>query len=483
MSLLTFASATAATAQVATYSTNNEGISVNIPSDTASAGSGPIYFQISAPSGTQWVAFGQGNRMSGSNMFVVYAQDSTNVTLSPRLGTGHSMPQYNSDAQVTLLDGSGIASDGSMVANVRCDNCDSWSGGSMDFTDSSSSWIHASRSGDALDTDDASVSIQQHNIDTTFSLDLTSGTGGRSSNPFVAQSDDSSASASASGASQTATATGVSSTASQTGSISQTSGTSSTATNGVSNPLASSGSDTTSSGNSGTSASERTGGDNTQTLLSAHGIIMSVLFLALFPLAALTLYLPTTKKVRFIHAPLQVLGTILLIVGMGLGIVLGNRLGEIDGYHQIIGFIVVAMLVLFQPAMGLYQHLHYHKTGGRTIFGVLHRWLGRSMIILGIINGGLGWHLTHNDGAYTPYAVVAAIVFLVYVSVLVFAWYKSRQPQDLEDEKTLRQNRGYEMQQPKEAKHRRLASDPANAYEQQQQRNNRRGSYTIGSRR
>jgi len=476
MSLLTFASATAATAQVATYSTNNEAFSVNIPSDTASAGSGPIYFQISAPSGTQWVSFGQGNRMSGSNMFVVYAQDSTNVTLSPRLGTGHSMPRYNSDALVTLLDGSGIASDGSMVANVRCDNCESWSGGSMDFTDSSSSWIHASRSGDALDTDDASASIQQHNTDTTFSLDLTSGTGGSSSNPFVAQADDSSAS-------ETAAATNVPSTASQTGSVSQSSGTASTATSGVSNPLASSGSDTTSSGNSGTSASERTGGDNTQTLLSAHGIIMSALFLALFPLAALTLYLPTTKKVRFIHAPLQVLGTILLIVGMILGIVLGNRIGEIDGYHQSIGFFVVAMLVLFQPAMGLYQHLHYHKTGGRTIFGVLHRWLGRSMIILGIVNGGLGWQLTHNSGAYTPYAVVAAIVFLIYISVLVFAWYKSRKSGDLEDEKALRQRRGYEMQQPKEAKHRRLGSDPANAYEQQQRSNNRRGSYTISSRR
>ncbi|KAK5092942.1 hypothetical protein LTR70_005194 [Exophiala xenobiotica] len=468
--------ATAATAQVATYSNNNEAFSVNIPSDTASAGSGPIYFQISAPSGTQWVSFGQGNRMSGSNMFVVYAQDSTNVTLSPRLGTGHSMPRYNSDAQVTLLDGSGIASDGSMVANVRCDNCESWSGGSMDFTDSSSSWIHASRSGDAMDTDDASASIQQHNTDTTFSLDLTSGTGGSSSNPFVAQADEPPAS-------ETAAATGVSSTASQTGSVSQTSGTASTATSGVSNPLASSGSDTTSSGNSGTSASERTGGDNTQMLLSAHGIIMSVLFLALFPLAALTLYLPTTKKVRFIHAPLQVLGTILLIVGMSLGIVLGNRIGEIDGYHQSIGFFVVAMLVLFQPAMGLYQHLHYHKTGGRTIFGVMHRWLGRSMIILGIVNGGLGWHLTHNAGAYTPYAVVAAIVFLIYISVLVFAWYKSRKSGDLEDEKALRQRRGYEMQQPKEAKHRRLGSDPANAYEHQQQSNSRRGSHTISSRR
>lgn len=448
MSLLTNASATAATAQVVTYTHDDGSISVNIPSDTASAGSGPIYFQISAPSGTQWVGFGQGSRMAGSNMFIVYAQDSTNVTLSPRLGTGHVMPQYNSDAQVTLMDGSGIQSDGTLVANVRCDNCNSWSGGSMDFTDSSSSWIYAARSGDALDTDDASARIQQHNTDTTFSLDLTYGTGGSSSNPFAPQSDDSSASASAS-------ASG----ASQTGSVSQTSEAAATATDGVSIPLASSEPGTVSSGNSGPS-------DGTETLLSAHGIIMSVLFLGLFPLAALTLYLPTTKKVRFIHAPLQVIGTILLIAGLVLGIVIGLRLDEIDGYHQVIGYIVVAMLVLFQPAMGLYQHLHYHKTGGRTIFGVMHRWLGRSMIVLGVINGGLGWQLTNSNGAYIPYAVIAAIVVLIYIFVVTFAWYTGRKPQDFEDEKARRPSPGYEMQQPKEAKHRRLSSDPPSLHQQ-----------------
>jgi len=352
----------------------------------------------------------------------------------------------------------------------------------MSFTDSQSSWIYASNSGDAMDTDDVSASIQQHNSDTTFSLDLTSGTGGSSSNPFVAQS----AQPSESGASQTATESGASATASQTGS----------ATNGVSNPLASSGSDSTSSGNSGTSSSQQSSGDNTATLLNSHGIIMSVLFLALFPFSALTLYLPTTKKVRFLHAPLQVLSTILLIIGMALGIVLGNRIGEIDGYHQIIGFIVVAMLVLFQPAMGLYQHLHYHKTGGRTIFGVMHRWLGRSMIILGIVNGGLGWQLTRSQTAYVPYGVVAGIVFVIYISVLLFAWYRSGQPQDVQDEKAGRRGRGYELQQPRGPKHQRLGSDEVNAYQQQRQyqqqyqqqqqqqppRRTGRKNYTISSR-
>lgn len=58
--------------------------------------------------------------MSGSNMFVVYTSaDGNNVTLSPRTVSGYSMPTFNSDAQVTLLEGSGV-SNGRMVANVRC---------------------------------------------------------------------------------------------------------------------------------------------------------------------------------------------------------------------------------------------------------------------------------------------------------------------------------------------------------------------------
>lgn len=447
--LANYVSAALTSAQFSTYSNQNHGFSVNIPSDTASSGSGPIYFQISAPSGTSWVAFGQGTRMSGSNMFVVYAQDSTNVTLSARLGTGHSMPQHDSSAQVTLLEGSQVGSDGSLLANVRCDNCDSWSGGSMSFTDSASNWIYASRSGSALNSNDVSESISQHSSDDTFSLNLVTATGGSSTNPFIQQQ---------SSASGTQTGTG-----------------SPSATSGASTPIASS------SGNTGSSPSSSQGQDNTDTLLSAHGIIMSVLFIALFPLISLTIYLPYTQKVRYIHAPLQILSTILLIAGMSLGIVLGQRMGELDGYHMVIGFIVVACLVLFQPAMGVYQHMYYRRTGGHSAFGIAHRWLGRSMIMLGVINGGLGWQLRDNESAYVPYAVVAVIVFLIYISVLIISWYMSGKSRNMNEKGS---DRGYEMSPSRDARHQRLPSDSnnQNISMYQQQRQHKPAAYTINSR-
>lgn len=57
--------------------------------------------------------------MSGSNIFVVYTAGNGNVTVSPRLGKGEREPNFNSDAKVTLLEGSGV-SGGKMVANIKC---------------------------------------------------------------------------------------------------------------------------------------------------------------------------------------------------------------------------------------------------------------------------------------------------------------------------------------------------------------------------
>lgn len=58
--------------------------------------------------------------MSGANIFVIYtSSDGKNVTLSPRTASGYNQPSFNSGAQVTLLEGSGV-SNGMMTANVKC---------------------------------------------------------------------------------------------------------------------------------------------------------------------------------------------------------------------------------------------------------------------------------------------------------------------------------------------------------------------------
>ena len=421
--------AAAAQAQFASFASDDHSIAVNVPSSTASGSSQSIFFQISAPGGTQWASFGQGSSMSGSNMFVIYASGDDNVTVSPRLGTGHRMPEFDADAQITVLEGTGVQPDGSLVANVRCDTCLSWSGGSMDPTDSSSSWIFAWKSGDALDTPDTSARISEHDSNSNFNLDLTQGTGGESQNPFIA-ANAASPSGSATGTAGSATGTGVAPSATQS----------------VSSPVVSSGSD------SGSTTSVSKSSTNTSSIRRSHGIIMSLVFLILFPLAALTLYLPYKQKVRHIHAPLQVIGLVLLIVGLGLGVVLGKRVSELDAYHQVMGYLIVTALVLFQPALGIYQHLHYRKTGSKSAMGVIHRWLGRSVIILGVINGGLGFMQAGPVGndhspswAVIAYSIIAGVIFFVYLSVLLAVNYRAKNPSPKPRRRGEKAKWGYEM--------------------------------------
>lgn len=62
---------------------------------------------------------GIGESMSGSSIFVMWADGSGNVTVSPRLGVGNVEPQPNPEAQIELLSGSGVVGD-MMVANFKC---------------------------------------------------------------------------------------------------------------------------------------------------------------------------------------------------------------------------------------------------------------------------------------------------------------------------------------------------------------------------
>ena len=420
--------------------------SINVPESTASSGSGPIFFQMKAPSGTSWLGLGQGSSMSGSNIFMLYSDGAGGVTVSPRLGTGQRQPSYDSSSAtaITVLSGSSSGSDGSLVANIRCDGCNSWSGGSMSPTDSSSSWIWAIKSGSPIDSTDLSENLQQHSTMGSMTIDLTQGVGGSSSNPFVASAGSSSAggssatSSAGSAPSDSAASTGASSSGSPsfTTSVVSQSGTASV-TNIV--PVA-----TSSGSSSSTSTSTSSGGGPR----AAHALIMSILFLLFFPLFALTLYLPWAKRVRFVHAPLQILSIILLIVGLATGVALGKKMDMLDGYHQVIGYIVVTCLIVFQPALGIYQHLYYHKTGGRSALGAFHQWLGRIVILAGVVNGGLGFLQSGpvgNEwvprGAVIGYSIVAVVVFLFYVAV-VFVTKRRGQSAPMREKPY---DRGYEM--------------------------------------
>ncbi|KAJ5281769.1 hypothetical protein N7478_007141 [Penicillium angulare] len=339
---------------------NGLAYSIHIPEATANSSSGPIYFQMNSTKRIEWFALGQGDHMAGSNMFVVYTSGNS-VTVSPRSGVGHSQPLYNPAAQITVMNGSGV--DGPMVtANIQCDNCLHWGTASMDPTSSSSTWIWGVRYGPPLNTKKLSANILQHDIMGVDVVNLKNATGPTGDNSFADL----------------------------------------VSINPNPNP------------DYPFQESEF------HAKKIAHGALMIIAFVLLFPLSALILHLYSSSNVVTIHGGLQLFALVVSIAGLALGISMAQQVHILDSYHIIIGIFVIASLTLFQPAMGLLQHRYFRKTGGKGPFAYIHRWFGRIMIILGVINVGLGFKLTGVGDPAAPKGAVIGISVLIGVIGLFY---------------------------------------------------------------
>jgi len=161
---------------------------------------------------------GIGSGMTGALIFIIYPDSSgKNVTVSPRLGTGHVEPSPDSDIKVSLLSGSGVDGD-TMTANFKCSNCRSWNNNAntLDTTSSSAGFIWAIGPGTKIQSDDASLdTLTQHKVMGTAKIDAKAATGGNGGNPF-----DNSTSAAASSSSSGSTSTTAKSSSSGTSSAS-----------------------------------------------------------------------------------------------------------------------------------------------------------------------------------------------------------------------------------------------------------------------
>jgi hypothetical protein len=321
-----------------------------------------MFFQIRAPATYEWVALGQGTQMAGSDMFVIYSSypNNSKVTVSPRAGKGHTMPEYSPDVRVKLLNGTGI-SNGYMVVNIRCERC---------LGRSLREWIWAAKSGQPISSADKEVLVSEHDFHGSHSIDLEQATITtlNTSNPFAQHT--------------------------------------------ITTPPQ-------------TSISKS---DNSSTMaLVAHGTLMAIAFIIIFPISALSLHIiPYTKVVTRIHAPLQLLTLCMMTAGVGIGISLAVVNNEFAAYHTIIGLVVTGALILIQPALGLLQHLHFRKTREKSIYAYMHRWVGRILILLGIINGGLGMMLVgigepgNPTSAVVIYSALAGVVVFIYIAVLAY---------------------------------------------------------------
>jgi len=174
---------------------------------------------------------------------------------------------------------------------------------------------------------------------------------------------------------------------------------------------------------------------------NAHACIMSIVFIILYPLGAIFLRFPIDRtpflkntylrnKVPAMHAPVQLLALVMMIGAMGLGIRLAHDLEFFNNpvhAHIVIGLLVCAVIILVQPAMGILQHMHFRKTGGKSWFGIIHRWTGRIAILLGIVNNGLGFQLAEDWGgvnvpmsSYYRNFIIAGVLALIWLGLAVY---------------------------------------------------------------
>jgi hypothetical protein len=286
--------------------------------------------------------------MSGANFFIIYTDSSgSNVTLSPRLSSGgHNMPTYNSAANMALLAGSGV-SNGVMTANIRCSNCASWSGGSMDLKSSSTEWIWAVQSGGPLNVDSQSATITQHDSYGTLAFD-SAAQGGSDVNPFLsANGTDAVTEACSSVVSNGSPATSVA------GSGGHGHGSGNEGSNSDVFPAATVGYESHATGlpnfkrssdkltaemlvkratspsacgslNSSSSGVVIGGGVNSN-LIAAHGVFAAGVFCIVFPVGGIMIRLLSFSKLLWAHGILQVVGYVTYFCSMALGVYLALK--------------------------------------------------------------------------------------------------------------------------------------------------------------
>lgn len=113
---------------------------------------------------------------TSSLMIMAYSSPTgTNVTISPRLVSGHAEPSYLNVSietfEPTYRDNTTI------TINAKCSNCQTWKGGSLDRTNTAAPFMWANGPSEKLKSSDMNAAIKRHAVYGVFEMDLTAAVG------------------------------------------------------------------------------------------------------------------------------------------------------------------------------------------------------------------------------------------------------------------------------------------------------------------
>jgi len=127
----------------------------------------------------------------------------------------------------------------------------------------------------------------------------------------------------------------------------------------------------------------------------------------------------------WVHGAIQIFGIFLILAGLGTGVKLAQITDQLykggsQAYvHTVFGTTIIA-LFLIQPVLGLWHHLQFRKTGSRGSISWTHIWYGRALMVLAVVNGGLGLQLAANTiNGEIVYGVLAGVIGLAYILLVV----------------------------------------------------------------
>lgn len=184
-------------------------------------------------------------------------------------------------------------------------------------------------------------------------------------------------------------------------------------------------------------------------ILIAHAVLGTLAWAFFAPLGAifLRLNIPGVSLLKF-HVVTQLLVYAMTVATAGLGIwtaIGASKYGNVwMNSHVIIGLVVFSVASI-QPWLGWIHHIVFKrrlmrfkkgintKRPGRTVIAIFHIWIGRILILLGVINGGLGIRLAATTPFQTAsttrkaeiaYGILAGLMFLLFAGVSILFEYR-----------------------------------------------------------
>ncbi|KAF2646281.1 CBD9-like protein [Massarina eburnea CBS 473.64] len=133
-----------------------------------------IYFSSPAYS---WVGVGFGDGMKDALMIVMYPNEKgDNITISPRIATGHSEPTFSPDIKLDVLPGSGIIDD-MFVLKAVCRSCRVWPNGFLNAESIAQPMIYAFGPGNRINSNSPNAPLKRHYTYGKFTMDMRQATG------------------------------------------------------------------------------------------------------------------------------------------------------------------------------------------------------------------------------------------------------------------------------------------------------------------